>query len=183
MWLVDGDAIDDTQFAAMVPWLSDSEAARFARFVRRERQRQFVLGRVLLRSMLGNLYGLPARSFVLDDRPGQAPLLQGERQPHFSISHSGRWIACAVSRDTALGLDIECIDLARDWRAVAQHAFGPAAAFDDADAFYQAWTGQEARFKLGADGHCVRLCHPGLSITLCSAQPLRQPIFFHRMEA
>lgn len=185
IWLLDTRSVDATLLATSVSWLSPGELARHARFMRPQRQRQFVLGRALLRTVLAQALGVPAASIVLEERPGQAPrLLWPSGTPYFSLSHSGHWIACAVSRQAALGLDIEVMDAGRDVLALARQAFGDAVADglaampreDQVAAFYRRWSGYEARYKLGGEAgdaaSCVALVHAELSIALCSATVL-----------
>jgi 4'-phosphopantetheinyl transferase len=109
-------------------------------------------------------------------------LADGAPAPFFSLSHSGRWVACALSADTPLGLDIEMLDSGRDVLALAAQAFGAGAASRLAalppaarsGAFYRLWSEREALYKLGdcPAPACVSLAHADLSIVLCSAQPL-----------
>ena len=182
--LVDGRCIADAALDEFAQWLAPGEAARYQRFVRPERRRQFVIGRVLARQALAELLGVAARSLCIVDRPGQAPVLS---DPHstfsFSISHSGPWVACAVSADGGVGLDIEQLDGGRNIAALAAQAFDaercawlearPAAG--RVRDFYNAWSAQEARIKLGAEAAMTfELFHPELSVVLCSARPLAQ---------
>ena len=183
--LVDMRAIGDLELADHLAWLGPTEMARHGRFVQKHRRRQFLIGRILLRRMLGCLLSVAPIQVKLIERPGQAPLLDGmETSPGFSLSHSGHWVACAVSAQTRLGLDIEVIDLERDVDALAEHAFDAAQAAmlkqlpmaQRVPAFYRRWSMQEARCKLGncgdAAAECISLPHPALSVALCSAQPL-----------
>jgi len=190
--MVDADTVTDDALRRCRNWLSVSEAARYQKFVRAARQRQFVIGRGLLRMALGRLLGLAPEDVHLDERAGQAPQLAGGSAnnglPGYSIAHSGRWVACAVSAHSALGLDIEFKAPGRDLAALAEQAFDPAAlARWDAmqalpengrlDGFYGLWSEQEARFKLGLAeaGQCIALPHPELAVVLCSAAPLAAP--------
>ncbi|MES2320095.1 MAG: 4'-phosphopantetheinyl transferase superfamily protein [Pseudomonadota bacterium] len=181
--LVDGRAVADAQLAEQLGWLGAGELARYQRFARPERQRQFLMGRVLARRLLGELLGEPPNTLQIEDRQGQAPVLTGPGRStiSFSISHSGPWVACAVSADSALGLDIEQLDARRDISALAQHAFSAercawlVARPDETRLrdFYILWSAQEARIKLGVEAATtIELSHPELSIILCSAAPL-----------
>jgi 4'-phosphopantetheinyl transferase len=183
VWLLDSRSIGDDALASLTAWLNPAEMQRYQRFVRRERQRQFVIGRVMLRQALGQLLGMPAGAISLIEQPGNAPRLElaGSAGVGFSISHSAAWIGCAVSDGNALGLDIEVIDPSRDLAELAAQAFDAdenalLAAWPEADRarnFYQRWSAKEARFKLNsASAHCTQLFHPELSVALCSAQPL-----------
>ena len=186
LWMVDADAVADADLLRFRDWLSAGEVARYQRFVRAQRLRQFVVGRVLLRMALGRLLNVAPREVQLEEQVGKAPLLVSPvvkgGMPGFSIAHSGRWVACVVSAQTALGLDIEMLDAGRDLAALAAQAFDarevsrwrglPEAR--RVDGFYRMWSEKEARFKLGGDvgGHCVAVPHGELSVVVCSGQPL-----------
>lgn len=192
LWMVDADAVADADLLRYRGWLTPGETARYQRFVRAQRQRQFVAGRVLLRMALGRLLGVPPQEIRLDEQVGKAPLLAAPvlkgAPPGFSIAHSGRWVACATSAQTALGLDIEMRDPGRDLPALAAQAFDTDEMArwariqqlpDDerVDGFYRMWSEKEARFKLGENvsGHCVVLPHPELSVVVCTELPLVRP--------
>jgi 4'-phosphopantetheinyl transferase len=184
LWMVDADAVAEADLLRFRDWLSAGEVARYQRFVRAQRLRQFVVGRVLLRMALGRLLCVAPCEIQLEERVGKAPLLVSPavdgRVPGFSIAHSGRWVACAVSAQTALGLDIEMLDAGRDLAALAAQSFDAReiARWDGlpaerrVDGFYRMWSEKEARFKLGMEGHCVALPHAELSVVVCSELPL-----------
>jgi 4'-phosphopantetheinyl transferase len=185
VWLVDGRLVSDTVLARCASWFSAGEQQRYAAFQRPLRQRQFLIGRILLRQALASLLGTRPEELVLSERTGQAPLFEraGCEGMGYSISHSGPWIACAASTGSALGLDIEVLDPERDLHALAAQAFDPEelawwkgrhGASQRRD-FYELWCAKEARFKMPAtQGNCIPLFHPELAIALCSAQTLRQ---------
>jgi 4'-phosphopantetheinyl transferase len=190
--MVDADSVTGDALGRCHDWLSASERARYARFVRAPRQRQFVIGRGLLRTALGGLLGLAPHDVHLEEQVGKGPRLAmpaaQDGLPGFSIAHSGRWVACAVSAHSALGLDIEIKAPGRDFAALAQQAFDAAAlahwarteALPDTqrvDGFYRLWSEQEARFKLGPTraAYAVALAHPELAVVLCSAVPMAPP--------
>jgi len=185
--MVDAHAVPDADLPHLRDWLSAGELARCQRFVRAERLRQFVIGRVLVRMALGRVLGVPARDVTLAEQMAGAPLLVAPvmpgAAPGFSISHSGRWVACAASADTALGLDIETLDATRDLAALAQQAFDAdemrqwdaLSPVQRVDGFYRIWSTKEARFKLGRAGHSIAIGHDELSVVVCSAVPLAVP--------
>jgi 4'-phosphopantetheinyl transferase len=187
VWLFDGRTVGDQELLPRLDWLNAAETERYRRFVRPERQRQFLIGRILLRLALGELLGVQPRTISLTERPNQAPLLNWPLPaPGFSLSHSGPWIACAVSAQTALGLDIEVMNPDRDLVALSEQAFDAddtatvEALQGDAKVtmFYRLWSKKEARYKLvsGAGRFAVDsyhvLAHPDISIVLCSEYPL-----------
>lgn len=183
LWLADTAPLGEDWFAAGAAWLNEAERLRHARFVRAERRRQFVAGRVLLRRALGTLLGVAPREVILDERPGNAPALAFPCRPGLglSISHSGGWVACAVSLSGPVGLDIERIDPGRDVLAIAGQAFGAGEAerlraLDPAGrvhAFYRMWCRHEAHIKLGREAtHDFFHELPGLALVLSSTRAL-----------
>lgn len=188
LWLADVSAVPDASLQRYLAWLTPGELARHGRFVREQRRRQFVTGRVLLRMALAPLLQVPAQQVLLEERNGQAPRLltavPGGAALGFSISHSGRWVACAVG-EHAVGLDIEVRDPARDLDALARQAFEADEmahwqqmqrweAAERIEGFYRLWSEKEARIKLGmaVGGYCVSVPHEELSIVLCCSQEL-----------
>jgi 4'-phosphopantetheinyl transferase len=162
-WLADGRNLPDSEIESFERRLSAPETARYTGFTRRERQRQYLLGRMLLRLAISRIAGLPPADVGVIERSGQQPLLAlpaGASAPCFSLSHCGPWIACAVSADGALGLDIEEVDARRDVLALSGTAFHPdehrfMLSRNDSErtaAFYRIWTIKEALFKLAPDG-------------------------------
>lgn len=172
------------QVTEWVGSLSAGEQQRYRAFIRAERQRQFVAGRMLLRHALGVEAGVDAAAVRVDEQLGKPPVvtLDGARRtPFFSIAHSGSWLACAVSAGCAVGLDIEVPDPARDIAAAAAQAFGVTEAHrlmalpeDEGLAeFYAQWCRAEASFKLGqAAAACYAIAHDAVAIATCTAHPL-----------
>jgi 4'-phosphopantetheinyl transferase len=181
--LLDAGALGEAHLQRFADWLDDSERERLARFVRPGRRRHFLAGRALARRTLGAVLGLAPAAIHLAERPGAAPVLAlpGFEQAGFSISHSGRWVACAASAGSRVGLDIETVDPRRDIDALAAQAFDARRqawlrarpAHTRVNDFYSAWSLLEARFKLGAEpASSFDLSRPDLSIVLCCAQEL-----------
>jgi 4'-phosphopantetheinyl transferase len=183
LWLVDAGALSGAALDAYAGWLGESERQRCARFVRVERRRQFIVGRVLLRHALGRLLDVAPRDIALRERSGNAPALDTPAPPGlgFSISHSGPWVACAASSVSRLGLDIERIDEGRDILGLAEQAFGPTGVSQlralegtaRVRAFYRMWCLHEAHIKLGVRSSADHAYEAqGLAICLSAAQPL-----------
>lgn len=198
LWLLNGDRIDDSRLVSLESQLGPDERLRHGRFVRPQRAREFLLGRLLLRHAARHLLGPAAASVDVAEREHQAPIVSFPTFPappdfHFSISHSRGWIACLASTVCAVGLDIENRMPARDIEESA------AAAFDDAqrkwlaaldtqhrtEGFYRLWNNQEALHKLrsnltwkadpdscGAGWNCFHVDHPHVQIGVCATQDL-----------
>src|SRR5690606_36468604 len=93
--------------------LSPSERARAARFHHLSDRWEFVLGRVMARSLLASRTGVPAGSFELTEnahgRPEVAQPALADPLP-FNLSHSGGLVACVLGGARQIGVDVERID-------------------------------------------------------------------------
>ena len=67
-WLLDGSRVSEEDVAFFVQQLGASEARRYGRFKRRERQRQFLLGRMLVRFAVSKLMSVPLGVFGIVER-------------------------------------------------------------------------------------------------------------------
>jgi 4'-phosphopantetheinyl transferase len=160
VWLLDGSLLNENDLVFFARQLGASETRRYARFLRGERRLQFLLGRMLLRVAVANLLSLPPDTLDIVERVGNAPQLvlpdSQMLQPHFSLSHSRNWVACAVSAGAKLGIDIEVNDPTRDVLRISQLAFHPneqlwllrQLEFARLAAFYHLWCTREALYKL-----------------------------------
>jgi 4'-phosphopantetheinyl transferase len=160
LWLLDGSRVPEEDLAFFVQQLGASEARRYGCFKRRERKRQFLLGRMLLRFAVSSLMSLPPDVLGLVERTGTAPQLvlpdSESLLPSFSLSHSRDWVACVVGPNVTLGVDIEVNDPTRDVLGISELVFHPdehcwlLPQIDSArlSAFYHLWCTREALYKL-----------------------------------
>jgi 4'-phosphopantetheinyl transferase len=160
IWLLDANALSDADCVRLLACLSEPELLRYRRFLRPLRQREFLLGRIVLRFAVAQLAGIGFGAVEIIEREGGAPQLQLPPAcpliPYFSLSHSRGWVACATSAGTPLGIDIEALDAGRDVDALARSAFSAAESdwlfkrpeADRPEAFYALWSDREALYKL-----------------------------------
>lgn len=158
--LADMSLLTEHQVSEYVTWLSRSELHRYAKFSRLLRRQQFLLGRILLRYALGRSLNHHPRQICLQERAGKGPALVSPRSHRtgFSISHTRHWVACAVSLNSPVGLDIEYLDPNRDFVSLGEQAFGFEAAAElkalgqenCMQLFYTMWCKYEADIKLGS---------------------------------
>lgn len=187
IWLANVDDLPGDLVPEWASSLTAGEQQRYRAFVREQRQRQFVAGRVMLRRAIELAAEVPRDAIQVEEQLGKPPLVTlgvRARTPSFSISHSGPWVACAVSRESALGLDVEVPDPQRDIAALATQAFGAVEANRlmalpepaRISEFYAAWCMAEAKFKLGHQAEsCHVVAHPQVAIALCAARGLAEP--------
>ncbi len=109
--------------------LSETEHARLAGMHEGARP-AFVAARTMLRIELGRFMGLTAAAVPLVQEGAGRISIKGFRHedpPYFSVSHTGAAeagiAAVAVSETTPLGIDIQQIDHAIDWRRIAERRF------------------------------------------------------------
>lgn len=156
--------IDETDAAAS---LSPDERERAARFMFARDRVVFVAAHDLVRQALSRYADVPPAAWVFVTEEHGKPELGA---PHdglglrFNLSHTRGLVACVVSRDCDVGVDVEALDTRADIGALATRFFAPneAAAIDscpEADRlsrFIELWTLKESYVK--AIGH--GLSHP-----------------------
>jgi 4'-phosphopantetheinyl transferase len=141
-------------------WLSLPEQARLSGMTSPRRRRQFIAGRWLARQCLAAHAGGHWQDYALSSPDDAAPEILAPppgASPiglHFSLSHSGDWVACAVSA-RAVGVDVECNDRPRDFQALnnwvheagALQGWAAKTPQQQQDWFYAQWTLKEAWLK------------------------------------
>jgi phosphopantetheinyl transferase len=112
------------------------------------------LGRALALHLLGRA---TSGLWTIGTTEGGKPVAEGGGvERHISISHTGSFVAAAVSAIGPIGIDIERQDAARDVVRLATAAFGRAEAkmveIQGVMAFYRIWTLREAISKATGEG-------------------------------
>lgn len=138
----------------MLALLDPSESARAARFHFERDRDAFIASHGWLRTLLGDyLQAAPQSIDFIFGRHGK-PAIRGAAI-QFNLSHSGAMAACAVTRDSEIGIDIERIRTMPDLENIARRFFYP----DDSrkllelgekervPAFFRCWTRTEAYVK------------------------------------
>ena len=134
--------------SALDTWLSASEQSRLARLKVPNRRQQFLSGHWLARCLLSQHFGQPPSAWQLIERTNLPPAVLGFADVQLSLSHSGDWIAAAIS-SAAIGIDLEQ-RRARDGLLSFQHLLlAQDEALDslDLDQLLQRWVAKEAWIK------------------------------------
>ena len=153
-WLPD----DSATYLHLTSILSAEERARLTRFHLREDQQRFLVGRGLLRLLVGaHLNTATERVTFTYGSFGKPFMVLSENTPalHFNISHSGKLVLLAFSLVHEVGVDLEEMRHDHDLEAIARQIFSsdeqrgwlrlnPA---ERLTTFYQAWTRHEAGLK------------------------------------
>ncbi len=140
--------------------LSAPERDRLDRITSSKRRAEFLAGRLLLRRLLADTFGGSPFDWALSAPDGLPPtVLSPACAVHLALSHSGDWVAGALSA-TPAGLDLETPGRPRDTLTLARavctpHEVADLQALDgparDA-AFRELWTLKEAWLKRRAEG-------------------------------
>lgn len=191
LWQKARDACDDalTQGYAFVAILHEAEAfadehlltdedrQRAARFRQAGDRHNFVLGRTLVHHLVAPRGISAPQTFSIG--PHGKPFLPGA--PAYNLSHSGRWVACAVSRHEPVGIDVETFARLRDYRDLIptiahpaeRHYIDRAPSDSGLALFKRCWTRKEAILKATGKGLSDNL----QSINVCLDQD--EPVLDH----
>jgi len=140
--------------------LSTEELNRSSRFHGEPLRHQFVMSRIVLRTILGRCLGVAPQTleFGSDDR-GKPYLMHGAGL-QFNLAHTADFMVLAVARKIVLGVDVERIRRLKDALAIASRFYSPEEANwlksrspDELDqAFFSLWTRKEAVLKATGEG-------------------------------
>lgn len=115
---------------AMLAMLSDQERARQQRFLPPAKRQEYLVTRILVRSVLGEALGVApqALQFVSNEwgRPDVVSDLMPEKSAsplYFNVSHTEGLIVCLVSTEGEVGVDTESFARAPDLLALAPDVF------------------------------------------------------------
>ena len=112
--------------ASNLEWLTDAELARYQSITSSSRKQQFLAGHFLVRKMASNVFKNLPHDWTYFQDAESLRRLKGNTDSlpelFVSISHSGEWIAAAIS-DAPIGIDIETFSKQRDFIAIAKHVF------------------------------------------------------------
>ena len=156
--------------------LSGDERERARRF-RFDRDRaRYVVGRGLLRLLLGRYVDVDAAALRFGYGPHGKPALLGGG-PHFNLAHSGATALYAFSSSSQLGVDVELMQPDFTDDGIAERFFSPLEVEtlralrneDRAQAFLTCWTRKEAFLKARGDG--LTLALDSFDVTLAPGEP------------
>ena len=144
--------------------LDETEKNRAAGVSNRAARHEFVNGRALLRLLLSQHTGQPARSLAFTTGENGKPVLLGSPEIHFNVSHSDGTALIAIA-SAEIGVDIERIDGSVDYAGVAQSVFSrpeiemlrEASDARRGEIFFSIWTRKEAYLKATGAGFSSNL--------------------------
>jgi 4'-phosphopantetheinyl transferase len=117
--------MDEAAARAEAGCLDAEEHAQAARLRFAEDRRDHLAAHALLRRTLSALAPCDPATWVFAHGPGGKPHLATGGPLVFNLSHTRGWVACAVARGGAVGVDVERVRDAPDLAALALAYFSP----------------------------------------------------------
>lgn len=150
VWVIEISA-QEYRVAELMGVLDEIEEARALSYHRREDMQRFVLGRGLLRELLGRVLSRDALDIQICYGLNGKPKLKTPENIHFNVSYSRNLILIALS-ECEIGLDVEWINEDFDFREILPDYFSEAdTAYileeDCYSRFFECWTKKEALAK------------------------------------
>ncbi len=162
MWLA-GDELDPVGVAEALPLLDAGERERHGRFHFEHDRVRYLSAHALLRRTLSRYAGVDPSGWAFEIAPGGRPELApfaGWPPLRFNLSHTRGLVACAVTVNLDVGVDVEQLRATRDLQGMARDVMSDTelGVFQALDGharvhrFYECWTAKEAYVKARGDG-------------------------------
>ncbi len=159
LYLLNTELVDDEQLIGLPSELSPEEYRHWHEIRQPVRQREYLLGRVLLRRLLAERLHCPAGSLAFYIGEHGKPMLC-DHHWQFNLSHSGEWLVLALCREGPLGVDVEMglrrrpiLPLAERFYAADEYQWlRTLPPQEQASAFYRLWSRKEAVLKAHGAG-------------------------------
>jgi 4'-phosphopantetheinyl transferase len=170
MWTTIPETIDTKDLISNLNILDPNEIQVYNNYRVESKRLEFFTGRLLLKSIIGELLQAPPDKLVFrKDLNGKPYLLNdiSSSKVHFNLTHSHMLVACAISRENSIGIDVEhmgsnYVDLAPFVCSEIELNFINRLEDSRArnEAFFLLWTRKEALLK----AHGVGLSVPPQSV-------------------
>lgn len=155
--------VEVSQIESHYELLTGEETARAGRYYFDRDRRRFIVGRGLLRIMLGRYLKADPKGIRLGTTPHGKPELAGENgneTVRFNLSHSDGLALYAFTRSRRIGVDLELISRHHGDERIPERFFSPRevralrrlSADVQLEAFFNCWTRKEAYIKAIGDG-------------------------------
>ena len=157
LWRVSLTASDES-VEAFAQTLSADERLRADSFHFEKLRRRFIIGRGVLRTLLGQYLGRAPADLVFVYGPHGKPSLMGclpARSIYFNVSQSEDVALIALTSTGEIGVDVEHVRAISEWPEIAEHILThdrDAAPPSNLADFFHEWTRHEARVKAAGLG-------------------------------
>jgi 4'-phosphopantetheinyl transferase len=154
------DDSDHVLCAELVPLLSPRKRQRVESLVHRVDVERTLMGERLIRDIVKQELGLEGAAVRIETNAYGKPFLVGYPGFHFNLSHSGRWVVCAVG-GSPVGIDVERIGEADHqtaayfFSAEEQEDLSAKPVPDRRSRFYHIWALKESFLKCTGKGFFI----------------------------
>lgn len=156
------DKIDQQQFDELLKYISVEKQKRVKQHKRPQNALQIITADILIRSIVHKKFKIKNSNIDFKTNEYGKPYLPGFSEFHFNISHSRKWVVCAVD-NMPIGIDIEFIrpinfDIARKFfsRTEYNDLFSKSDS-ERLEYFYELWTLKESYIKAAGKGMAIPL--------------------------
>jgi 4'-phosphopantetheinyl transferase len=128
IWLTRLTGIGDHLLRRYEALMSESEHARWRRFLVADAKLQHLVARALVRTTLSRYFAVPPPAWQFAaNRYGRPHVIAPRQFRHvrFNLSHTSGLVACAVARARAIGIDVENIRRESSFADLAPRVFSP----------------------------------------------------------
>ncbi|MFB9328397.1 4'-phosphopantetheinyl transferase family protein [Paenibacillus aurantiacus] len=149
-WLLDERAAADM--------LTEEEIERYRAYRTNVKRKEFLLGRMMMKQLLGRKYGQSPQAVKLGKNAYGKPTYPGEWQ--FNLSHANGTVAFALARHRRIGIDLEFMEpsnlnLVHHICSAEERDYLQAKTGAELHAFYEIWTKKEALIKAAGTGFAM----------------------------
>lgn len=145
--------------------LTPEERAQHLRFIPPKKRHEYLLTRVLVRTILGRELGIPPGDVQFIHNEWGRPALPPPAHLYFNLTHTDDLVMCFVSADYEVGVDTELASRAQTIIGLAPRVFAPKeredlAALPEAEQAHRAvalWTLKESYIKARGMGLALAL--------------------------
>ncbi len=179
IWLTDISQVSADLLPSYRQLMSGQEIERNGRYRFEHSRIADAVTRALARTVLSRYADINPPDWAFCHGEHGKPEISNESiQLRFNLSHTSKWVACAVSRQRAIGLDIEFIERKNSILEIADRYFSKPELKElfslpedqQEDRFFDYWTLKEAYMK--ADGQGISLGLGNFSFNLTDAEAI-----------
>ncbi|MFA7553432.1 MAG: 4'-phosphopantetheinyl transferase superfamily protein [Spongiibacteraceae bacterium] len=161
LWMLDIQQVSDQQLAGFRQLMSAQELERNQRYRFAKDQKRDCITRGLVRTTLSRYSDLAPEAWAFNKGDHGKPEIINSPVPlRFNLSHTFRYIVCAVTPRWNVGVDVEHTERKNDVREIAKHYFSEQEVSDlfaldevqQLDTFFDYWTLKEAYMKASGEG-------------------------------
>lgn len=160
---IDISTVSDEQVQLWMSFVSEDRRIRAEKYKFREDAKRCILAEILVLYAIGKYFHADMSDIEFDKLQYGKPVIKNHEEWYFNLSHSGKWVVCAVN-NRPVGIDVEemnimCIDIANRFFTTHENERIKACLCeqDRVKEFFKLWTLKESYIKRSGQGLRKRL--------------------------